>query len=275
MSELAKRVLVAVIALPLFLVVIYLGDIYFAITICAIASVALWEFYRLAEKKGYAVSKELGLVLGVLIIAVAYATHISSLPTMKIVIVICFLLILFSFLVSLFSKNKNMLANMGMMLTGVIYVSVPFAMLVFMRLSNESGLVLIYTIFIAIWSCDTMAYFIGRKFGKRPLMKSVSPNKTIAGAIGGLFGAVAGAVVFVTIVSWSFNSMTTSILANTIVVGLICGIFGQLGDLIESKLKRDANVKDSSHLIPGHGGMLDRFDSVIFAVPFVMIFNSI
>ncbi|KXK56872.1 MAG: phosphatidate cytidylyltransferase [Chlorobi bacterium OLB7] len=125
---------------------------------------------------------------------------------------------------------------------------------------------MIMAILVSIWTCDSFAYYGGRLFGKHKLFERVSPKKTWEGAISGAFGAV-GAMLAMRALALPFLTVT-----DAIVMGLICGIFGQLGDLAESHLKRDAGVKDSSQLIPGHGGILDRFDSLLFVSPMIYLY---
>jgi len=130
--------------------------------------------------------------------------------------------------------------------------------------ANPEG-IFILAILVSVWGCDTFAYFFGKQFGKHRLFERVSPKKSMEGAVAGLFGAVL--VFFLT--RWvGLLDIPTDL---AIVSGLIVGIFGQMGDLVESWFKRDAGVKDSSNLLPGHGGILDRFDSTTFIAPAFLI----
>jgi len=117
--------------------------------------------------------------------------------------------------------------------------------------------------FMLVWSCDTAAYAVGRAFGRTKLMPSVSPGKSLEGAIAGLLASIGGALLARL---WFAHYLTA---LDAVVLGALVGVFGQLGDLVESLLKRDAELKDTSTLIPGHGGVLDRFDSLLFAAPIV------
>jgi len=132
---------------------------------------------------------------------------------------------------------------------------------------NNGGL-LIISVFITLWVTDSAAYFLGSAFGKHKLFPRVSPNKSWEGAIAGFVFAMIAMVVLQTFL------LTFLQLSDAIVLGIIVGLFGQIGDLIESLLKRDAGVKDSSNIIPGHGGIFDRFDSLIFSSPFIFIYIS-
>ena len=131
-------------------------------------------------------------------------------------------------------------------------------------MASPAGFVL--TIFIAIWACDIFAYFVGKKLGKHKLFPRVSPKKSIEGAIGGLLAVF---IVFLIIVIFQLYSIQLYV---ALLSSLLIGVFGQFGDLVESWFKRDAGIKDSSNLLFGHGGFLDRFDSLIFVSPALLIF---
>ena len=277
MSELTKRIIVATVGIPFAFFVVYLGGIAFNIVIALIASLALKEFYDIAEKKGYPTFKIWGIFLGLIPFALSLVGHfyqesLSFLLAIPVITSISLILLVFGtlFLV-LFSKRQNSIASIGTMLTGFFYISCSFFTLVLLRNSNFGDnenfrLFVVIIMFCSIWICDSAAYFIGRKFGKRKLLERVSPKKTIEGAIAGFIASTIFFPLAAIFLLPDFNFIYSLLL------GLIVGIFGQVGDLIESKLKRDADVKDSSNLIPGHGGILDRFDSIIFVSPLVTMF---
>ena len=122
--------------------------------------------------------------------------------------------------------------------------------------------------FILVWTNDTFAYLVGKNFGKQKLFPSISPKKTVEGFLGGLF--------FASVASYFIATFTETLSFNHwLILSIIISVFGTLGDLIESKFKRQANVKDSGIIMPGHGGLLDRFDSIIFAAPFIYLFLRI
>ncbi len=146
------------------------------------------------------------------------------------------------------------------------YVIMPFNLILYIPFFNNTNTfepLLVIGVFILVWMNDTGAYIIGKKFGKNKLLQRVSPNKTIEGLIGGIIATITAAIAI------SYLNFGELKLLNWLIIAVIVSIFGVIGDLIESKLKRDANVKDSSNLIPGHGGFLDRLDSIIFIIPFV------
>jgi len=177
-----------------------------------------------------------------------------------------FLTVLFFILSLIFLLRPGVLArahhHLGWICLGLIYVALLMGHLVPLRVLDD-GRQWIFLTLVIVMCCDTSAYIVGSRVGKHKLYPLISPNKSIEGAIGGVFGAVLGALIskllfFSAIGFWP-----------VIVVGLLLGIVGQIGDLFESMLKRACEVKDSGSMIPGHGGMLDRLDSLLFAFPLV------
>lgn len=289
MSELLKRVIVAIIAIPLAVFVIYIGGWTFNIVVLGISLVALWEYYKIAEKKQAYPNKHIGLVFGAVLIL-----NISYYPIIQAVLYSFFILMMFTLFVLFFElwrKKSNMNLNISTTLSGVIYIPLSLSFLIlirhlyndinflqnstidiirinspiFLAKDSESGW-LVLSILISIWLCDSAAFFTGKGFGKHKLFERISPKKTWEGAIDGfIFGIIA---------FWGAAEILIKDfpLIHSIIIGVIVGIFGQIGDLAESQLKRDAGVKDSSAIIPGHGGFLDRFDSILFVMPIVYIY---
>jgi len=175
-------------------------------------------------------------------------------------------------IVLLFDKERNLLESLGLTYLGVLYISIPISLLVLMaNPSNpefEIGFnrYMILGIFLIIWSNDTGAYFAGKTLGKTKLFERVSPNKTIEGSIGGIVLAI----VIISIYYKFFVKAEYSLMW-WYVFTIVISIAGILGDLIESQMKRNLGLKDSGNIIPGHGGVLDRFDALIFALPFAYI----
>ena len=190
-----------------------------------------------------------------------------ELSKINLLVVLSFILI--SFISVLFSKEKEPIKKLGNIFLSFIYIGVPFSLIWdiygtdLIRPNNSINIIL--GVFILIWTNDTFAYLVGRKFGKHKLFERISPKKTIEGFIGGIiFTLIAG--YFISKFNYTYTTLFWLILA------FIVSVFGTIGDLIESMFKRDSNIKDSSNLIPGHGGFLDRLDSFIFAIPFIYIF---
>lgn len=179
------------------------------------------------------------------------------------------LLLLFPFLMALFSTSCDFRQIASFCYGSMAYLVMPCALTVFMYrnslFGDLAGARLIILVFALLWTNDTFAYLTGRLLGKHKLFPRISPGKTIEGSLGGLLLTVAGVMLFSHYTSWLP-------MKEAVGMALIAVVCGTLGDLCESMLKRQAGVKDSGRLIPGHGGILDRFDSVMFTVPFVFVY---
>lgn len=177
------------------------------------------------------------------------------------------LFVIAPFLLALFSKKYDFKTIAAFAFGSMVFLGLPCACMVkmHMSISPNMGPNMVLLVFVLLWANDTFAYLTGRLLGKHKLFERISPGKTVEGSIGGLVFTLVGIMVFSQSVDWLP-------LGNAVGLGLIAVVFGTLGDLCESMLKRQAGVKDSGKLIPGHGGILDRFDSVLFAVPFVYVF---
>ena len=265
-GELGKRVGVAAITIPLICGVILWGRAAFLVLVDIILVIALWEFYGLAERKGFYPSKFLGIFSVLVISLTLYLYHGRWM--MELLIAVLFVILF----VELFRGKASALANAAVTLFGILYISLLSSLILIRELPVHSNLNyrvggwLVILMFSTIWICDTAAYFFGVRFGKHPLFKRVSPNKTWEGAVAGF---VAGIIAAVGLHYLFIPSLST---IDSLVIGVIVGILGQISDLIESLYKRDAGVKDSSNILPGHGGFLDRFDSPILVGPCVYIY---
>ncbi|MBO6025890.1 MAG: phosphatidate cytidylyltransferase [Bacteroidales bacterium] len=231
-----------------------------------IVAVGTIEMSRLQkiERRSNVVAGEL---LSIGTFAVAALTGLDVLPKHFLIFELVFCML--PFLLALFSTADNYKRLAAFTFGSMTYLSLPVALMLFMYRKDFfmglSGPKLLLLIFALLWVNDTFAYLTGRLLGKHKLFPRISPGKTIEGSIGGLVFTIAGIIVFSHFVDWLP-------MKKAIGMGLIAVVFGTLGDLCESMLKRQAGVKDSGKLIPGHGGILDRFDSVLFAVPFVFVF---
>ena len=176
-------------------------------------------------------------------------------------------------LIELFRNKDSAIINLGTTLLGIFYIGLFSTALLGIRefyqddLYNRGGYIII-AVLATIWICDSAAYYGGTALGKHKLFKRVSPNKSWEGAIFGFIFALA-TMILAKIIILNFLSWNT-----IIALGFMVGIFGQVGDLIESLIKRDAGVKDSSTIIPGHGGIFDRFDSLLYTAPLIFLYLS-
>ncbi|MBK8550381.1 MAG: phosphatidate cytidylyltransferase [Ignavibacteria bacterium] len=255
MSNLVKRILAGMIGIPLILAASYFGGVYFLIFSVIVSSLALWEFCSMFGKKDLSPLKYFGLIVSAAIIILLYFDW-------EYLILIIFMTTSVITGLEIFRKQKNPL-NPVILIFGIIYITFPFVLLnALIKLSDYN--IVIY-IFILIWTCDTAAYFGGRVFGRHQL-SVISPKKTWEGSAAGFIFTV----IISLLVHFIFPDKIN--LQDAVVAGSITGIFSQIGDLFESLLKRYCDVKDSSEIIPGHGGILDRFDSLIFVTPFIFVY---
>ncbi len=259
------RILVAIAAIPFLLFMAYWGKWLFLLFTLTIGTLSFHEFASMGKEKGYALSEILGIGFIFLFILNAYYTFTDS-------FLLVFLLPIF-FALSELTKNKpNAIANIGAGLFGILYIGLFSASLIWIRefyhenILYSRGGMLIIALFVTIWLCDSAAYFLGTAFGKHKLFPRVSPKKSWEGAVAGFIFSVLSMIVMREFFL-QFLSIT-----DAVIIGVLIGIVGQVGDLIESLIKRDAGVKDSSTLIPGHGGIFDRFDSLLFTAPFIYLY---
>ena len=203
--------------------------------------------------------------IGAFVLAVLVALHFLSMNLLLLELI--FLMLPFIF--ALFSKKYDHKTLFSSFYASLVFLSLPTSLMLFMYRSDLFGLMsgahLILLVFGLLWVNDIFAYLTGRWLGKHKLFERISPGKTIEGSLGGLVFTVLAMVIMSHYFAWLPKSATIGLPA-------IVVIFGTLGDLCESMLKRQAGVKDSGKLIPGHGGILDRFDSVLFSVPFIFVY---
>lgn len=234
-----------------FILFIFLGGIYLKGFTILLSIAGLYEFYKaVKEKKINPIS-----IVGYLLLAVFYLLGNNFEYIMYIIVLFTVILLIIPVV-----NLKYTFIDVAITLIGFLYVGILFSFIPLVN-NKPSGEFLVWLIFIGSWVCDTAAYYSGKYLGKRKLCPEVSPKKTIAGSIGGLLGSALGCGVFGIIVS-SYVSEVQVI--HFFLIGTLCGIMGQFGDLVASSIKRYVGIKDYSNLIPGHGGILDRFDSILF-----------
>lgn len=199
-----------------------------------------------------------------------------DLEQLNLVLLIITLVVLIKCILFLFNNKEQTISILWKYLYLVGYILLPFIFIVKISFGiNDYNPKIIIGLFILIWTNDTFAYLVGKSMGKHKLYERISPKKTIEGFLGGVvFAVFAGYLISKLYIKPNPNFSDTSILIWTM-IALIVGVFGTIGDLIESKFKRIAEVKDSGKIMPGHGGVLDRLDSVIFVAPIVYLFYQI
>lgn len=273
MNNFFQRLLVAVIGIPILLGAAIAGGIWFFLVIQIIAVGVLYELYRLAEKKQTQPHYIIGLagLTGILIffgyqsLSEIFGMNQGMSEAYNFITVVAIFFVLISIVYELYRYTGSPFLNIGTTMFGVLYVGVGLGTFIGLRELFDTGAIIIL-IFISIWVCDTAAYLGGIAIGKHKLYTAVSPNKTVEGAVFGFVFAIITSIVCKYIFVGDIS------LFDAFMIGLIVGIVGQVGDLAESMLKRDVGVKDSSSFFPGHGGFLDRFDSIIFVAPAVYLY---
>jgi len=265
-SENLKRVFVSLIGVPIILIASYLGGYYFFSFVVIISLISFYEFSLLVKNKGANVN----LFLGGLIILILLLNQFMNFVDLFAIILLSSLSLL---TVELFRNKGSAIFNLGSTFLGIYYIGVFSAALILLRefYSNDFyaenlGAYFIISILASIWIGDSAAYYGGINFGRHKLFPRVSPKKSWEGAIFGFIFSVGTMILAKVLVLNSLSWM------NVIIIGIIIGTIGQIGDLVESLIKRDSGVKDSSSLIPGHGGFFDRFDSLLFSAPAIWIY---
>lgn len=249
------RILSALIGAPIFLTFIYLGGSYTIFMVTVLTLLALREFLQIGEQMGIHTWNKFSIIFTIVWLILLYnGGQEWLLPTL-----LCWFLIGFGRLA--FTYPKTSLSEANYNIISVLYAVVLLSHLYLLR-ELPRGIEWTFLTILLVWASDTGAYFSGRKFGRHLLAPQVSPKKTMEGSFGGLLFSIVMGVGFWQLVGGAH-------LITYIILGIIIGTSGQIGDLFESALKRSAGVKDSGSLIPGHGGILDRFDSLIFAIPLV------
>ncbi len=273
MKDLLKRISVAVWGIPLLVYLSYAGGWWFLLFVLIVNGMAQWEFYQIYTNRQLHAQRILGVILSTMfLVAIFFHPEIWQAGALLVVALQLF--------AHLRQQEGVASINTSLTITGFAYITFFASALLQFRqfvshwtpelnsVDPHIGGWLIVVFFASIWICDTAAYFGGRMLGKHKLAPNVSPNKTIEGAVMGL---LFGVISFWGIGQWLVPDLPVNY---ALAGGVIVGILGQIGDLVESRFKRDAGVKDTSALLPGHGGFFDRFDSILFVSPFLwMLFK--
>ncbi|WP_309673194.1 phosphatidate cytidylyltransferase [Gemmatimonas sp.] len=270
MNELARRAVVALIGAPIALGIIWLGGAPLATLAGALSGVAAWEYYRIAREGGTTPMSVVGIVLSALIPIAVHAQHLGvfAVPLVVWILVPLFVLALSIWMRGVGGKPLGAAATtiFGALYTGGT-LSYVYALRYFgYAVGDTAGALVVIMPVVLTWASDTGAYFTGRVFGGPKLIPSVSPAKTVSGAVGAVIATVGACAAFVHFLLKPQAQLAFS--PTGLIVFAVCiSVTAQIGDLTESLLKREAGVKDSGTLFPGHGGVLDRLDSLFFVLP--------
>ena len=266
-----KRAITGIIFVAVLVGAIMWNKYSIAILFGMFALLGLNEFLALMRKNGFSPNSILCTIVAVAVYTIIafHSFHWFDLEYLLLI----FPLLIIIVVSELFRQHEYPVSNMGFSILGILYIIFPFAALNFFAynepfyeklklVQNEYGLLLGF--FIVLWANDTGAYLVGSKLGKHKLFERISPNKTWEGFFGGMMLSITAGVLFAHFSHSSYFHWT--------MVSIIIVVFGTSGDLTESQIKRSTGVKDSGNLLPGHGGVLDRFDGVLFAAPFVLTY---
>lgn len=251
------RVLTTLIGVPILVSCVYFGGVAILLLILALALLSLNEFYNMMRTKGFSPAYWVGNFFTIFFIVFAYyALKKNWEPAHSAIFTGAALATMLSVL--FLKRPKNAIADVSVTLMGMIYIGWFFSYFLFIRALTERGAYLLFMMG-TIWALDIVAFLVGTALGKHKLIPSVSPKKSIEGAVAGF--------IFCLIAAGVFGYYAGFDMTHSLILGAVIGIVAQLSDLFESLIKRDAGVKDSSNLVPGHGGVLDRMDSFILAAP--------
>lgn len=266
-----KRLLTAIIVLPFLIASILISWLWWLFVLLAAASMvlALWEFYLLAKKLQLKPDPVPGFVAGAALITISLQAKEPAIVFLLFLLVIIVLVI--ATLIGAMLRGApfdKMIGSSGATILGVLYIALLGTHLVLIRMGFEPALSahLLSFFFLVLMGSDAGAYYVGRALGKHKLAPSISPGKTWEGAIGGIVSALALATLAH---FWFFRELP---LKWALPLGLVMCVVGILGDLVESALKRSASAKDAANILPGHGGLLDRLDSLLFNAPLIYYF---
>ena len=239
----------------------------FGVLLAIIGGGSLWEFYRIAEKTGLAPQRILGMTTGIALIAISVMVAAKTIP--GVALLPFFLLMAIVCIAELYRKKKNPLGNIAATWGGILYAAVPLALLPFIGIQDNEGLVIyrpwvILSYIFIVWSNDIGAFLTGSAWGRHRLFERISPKKSWEGFVGGVVMAIGVGLL----AGW----LQESSLLRWGGLGAVVAVSGVWGDLVESMFKRSVGIKDSGHMMPGHGGFLDRFDAMLLSAPFVFVY---
>lgn len=264
MNNFFKRTLTAGAFVAVLLGCTFYNQISFSVLFLVITVLGLMEFYSLAEKANAKPLKIIGTSIGALFFAFNSTVCMS---VFKYQVLLVFIpLIFLVFIVELFLKKENPFTNISFTILGILYVALPFSLLNYiLTYGGNYSHEILFGIFFILWSNDSGAYLAGVTMGKHKIFPRVSPKKSWEGSIGGTLASF--------LVAYIISGWYTGIhLIDWMIIAAILVVMGTLGDFVESLFKRSVDIKDSGNLLPGHGGILDRFDSLSMAIPFVFTY---
>jgi phosphatidate cytidylyltransferase len=262
---LKQRIVTGLIGGVAFLFLVYAGREWYSLLVLSLAFVGLFEFLRMAGVRPFGFAGLLAYLLTASIIwPNLYFSATVDLRVPDLVLPVTMLLLIYPVI----RKNQFHIEHAALTLVGALYIGFGFTYMAAARNIPEVGFFLTILVLLGIWFTDSGAYFVGKAIGKHKLWPSISPNKTVEGSVGGL---VIGGLVVLGLNAW-FDILP---FRQALIIALVAGVAGQMGDLVESAYKRHFGVKDSGQIIPGHGGVLDRVDSWILVFPLLHLLGMV
>ncbi len=257
-----QRTITALIATPLFILCIYIGGEILAILLTAISCIGFYEFTKAINK-----DFDIGSLITICIIPIAFLT--SYLGRNEYLIILLSLVVVANMINVIVKFPESKISDSSVNTFTFLYLTIVF-ILIFKIREVENGFMLVLGLFIASITSDTAAYLVGKNFGKNKLVPILSPNKTVEGAIGAVIATALALALYAyllfDVIEFNFNEYIFYFAF--FIFGAFISIFAQLGDLFASAVKRQVNIKDYGNLLPGHGGIIDRFDSILMITPF-------
>lgn len=259
-----NRIITTVVGLPAVIAILVLGNIYVIdILFAIIACMSLHEYFSSFKEKAKPV-KWLGYIACLLIGVIHFVPREYAVMTIGILIPTSIVIL---FAQSIITNMKFNIIDLAITFFGICYIPL-FLMYIPMAMGENNGKILVWYMVITAWGTDIFAYLVGKHIGKHKFSK-ISPNKSIEGCIGGIVGAITITLIYTYVINNCFSLNINYLLISSI--AFILSIIGQIGDFSASSIKRYVEIKDFSNLLPGHGGMLDRIDSLIFIAPFAYL----
>ncbi|MBN2611529.1 MAG: phosphatidate cytidylyltransferase [Bacteroidales bacterium] len=265
MNNFLTRTLTGTLYLVIFIGAILSGPYGFGLLFFAIVIISLWEFYQMAENLGFHPGKFMGLITGAAFFVLAFVIFAFGKSFILLDLIVPLLVI--AIIAELYLKRPNPLVNISITMLGLLYVALPLTLFNHLAFYDNGNYTfeIILGFFILLWVNDTAAYVFGMLFGKHRLFERISPKKSWEGFAGGTLATL----TFAFFLNLCFDILTRT---DWLVIGALIAVAGVYGDLVESMFKRSANIKDSGKILPGHGGMLDRIDSVLLSSPLVFTY---
>lgn len=252
-----QRLLTAIVSLVIFIPFMIIGGLGFELLVTGIAILTLQELLNMMGKKLNSLEGALAILSMLAILLPSHYFGVLPQEIDQLVLYYASIVVMMFFMIC--RPERLDFEVLGSLSLAALYVGRGYH---FMLETRALGIIPLFYVLMIIWGNDTFAYIVGKNFGKRKLAPKISPNKTIEGSVGGIIGAI----VLSSLVLLIFRPLDISIVQNLLLVTFV-GLVGQVGDLAESAIKRHYGVKDSGNILPGHGGMLDRFDNMLLTLP--------